>query len=147
MFSTVVFPAPLGPTITTNSPLSNENSISFTAVSYTHLAESLYIGFLRYLRWNRAVQILPAEAPYKMCIRDRCFLDTDFAAENNYHVGDTIVFSAEKGEDEETLLKTTQYTVSGIGLSLIHICCFGLTHRKIWRSCRNAAPSCTIIMR
>ena len=50
-----------------------------------------------------------------------CFLDTDFAAENNYHVGDTIVFSEEKGEDEETLLKTTQYTVSGIGSASAYI--------------------------
>lgn len=48
-----------------------------------------------------------------------CFLDTDFAADNNYHIGDTLIFS--EGKKEETFLKTTKYTITGIGSASTYI--------------------------
>lgn len=49
-----------------------------------------------------------------------CFLDIDFADENGYHVGDTLVFSEGKSK-EEALLKETQYTITGIGSGSAYI--------------------------
>lgn len=50
-----------------------------------------------------------------------CFLDIDFAEENGYHVGDTIVFSEGTDNEEERILRKETYTVSGIGSGSAYI--------------------------
>lgn len=50
-----------------------------------------------------------------------CFVDITFAERNGYQVGDTMVFSEGKKEEDETLLKETTYTISGIGSSSAYI--------------------------
>lgn len=49
--------------------------------------------------------------------RGQCFLDSMFAANNGYQVGDTI----ELEEDEESLLKVRTYQIVGIGTSPMYI--------------------------